>query len=335
MSSFEEYLNENSPRVDAYIDEYYPQGCHPDMDRYLLDFLKAFTDNGGKRHRPLICELACMAVGGQREDVQSAAAALEHFHSSALIHDDIADESLLRRGEPCLYVTQGVGLAINAGDLALSLLTGAVVMDPSYSDAVKIRILQEFNEMAFRTIQGQALDVGWARDGRFDITVEDYLVMATHKTAFYSGGIPLAVGAIIGGGTEEQIETLRSFGMATGLAFQIQDDLLNLVGDAELVGKDYRSDITEGKRTLSVVHALQDSPDSGELAAILASHTDDPAQLQRAVDIMVQAGSLDFARAYAMELVDNVTNDLRQVLEPSESRDLLESMAEYFVNRMH
>ena len=84
--------------------------------------------------------------------------------------------------------------------------------------------------MIVRTIEGQALDLGWVRDGRFDISVDDYLDMATHKTAFYSGATPLAAGAIIGGGSDEQIEALRAFGLHTGLAFQIQDDLLNLVG---------------------------------------------------------------------------------------------------------
>ena len=87
--------------------------------------------------------------------------------------------------------------------------------------------------MTRRTIEGQALDIGWARDGRYDITPEDYLVMATHKTAHYSGAVPLAIGAIIGGGAEAEIEALRNYGLDTGLAFQIQDDLLNLVGNEE------------------------------------------------------------------------------------------------------
>ena len=125
--------------------------------------------------------------------------------------------------------------------------------------------------MTTRTIEGQALDIGWARDDRFDLTVEDYLVMATHKTAFYSGGVPLAVGAIIGGGTEEQIDALRSFGMAAGLAFQIQDDVLNLVGTREATKKDFRSDITEGKRTLVSIHALQHAEDGERLLEILSA----------------------------------------------------------------
>ena len=129
-----------------------------------------------------------------------------------------------------MHITMGEGLAINAGDLALSLVTGTVLNDDLLDDSVKIRVLKELVDMTTRTIEGQAMDIGWARDKRFDITVEDYLCMAQHKTAYYSGAVPLAIGAIVGGGTEEQVEVLRSYGMSTGLAFQLQDDLLNLVG---------------------------------------------------------------------------------------------------------
>jgi geranylgeranyl diphosphate synthase type I len=189
--------------------------------------------------------------------------------------------------------------------------------------------------MTTRTIEGQALDIGWARDGRFDLTVSDYLTMATHKTAYYSGGTPLAVGAIVGGGSIEQVETLRSFGMATGLAFQIQDDILNLVGKKEAVKKDFRSDITEGKRTLIAVHAIEHSPQSKELINILASHTIQPTMLSIAVDIMKSAGSIDFAHDYATGLVNNAKAELAEALEPSKPKELLLSMADFFITRMN
>lgn len=146
-----------------------------------------------------------------------------------------------------MHLTQGEGLAINAGDLALSIVNGIVMRDPLLSDSMKVRVAIELVSMAQSTVEGQALDIGWARDGRYDITPEDYLVMATHKTAHYSGAVPLAVGAMVGGGSEEQVEALRAYGLDTGLAFQIQDDLLNLVGTKEAKEKDYRSDITEGQ----------------------------------------------------------------------------------------
>ena len=335
--TFEKYLERYADSVGDLVNSFIPKGSHPDMDRYLYDPMLAYSRNGGKRHRPLICFAACMAVGGDASRALSAAAAIEHFHTAALIHDDIADGAELRRGEPCAHLTQGLGLAINMGDLGLQLVNGTVVKDPDLDDATKVRVLAELIEMTKRTIEGQALDIGWARDGRYDISPEDYLVMATCKTAHYSGAVPLAIGAIVGGGTETQIEGLRNYGLDTGLAFQIQDDLLNLIGQAESTKKGFRDDITEGKRTLVVVHALQKlgEADRGRLVEILSSHTKDPAELDEAVRIMTECGSIDYARNYAENLTSIAKNRLVDMIGPSSARDLLISMADWFVSRLN
>lgn len=334
--SFEEYLASYADQVGELINAFIPRGSHPDMDKYLYDPLRRYSQNGGKRHRPLICFAACLAVGGNAERAVSAAAAIEHFHTAALIHDDIADEAELRRGEPCLHLTEGTGLAINMGDLGLSLVNGTVIEDPILDDATKVRVIKELIDMTRRTIEGQALDIGWARDGRYDITPEDYLTMATHKTAHYSGAVPLAIGAIVGGGTDTQVEALRNYGLDTGLAFQIQDDLLNLIGKTESTKKGFRDDITEGKRTLVVVHALQnaDEADRKRIIEILSSKEKGPAVLEEAVQIMQKSGSIDYARSYAENLTSIAKNRLIEMVPPSDSRDLLISMADWFVNRL-
>lgn len=334
--SFEEYLASYADQVGELINAFIPHGSHPDMDKYLYDPLRRYSQNGGKRHRPLICFAACLAVGGNAERAVSAAAAIEHFHTAALIHDDIADEAELRRGEPCLHLTEGTGLAINMGDLGLSLVNGTVIEDPILDDATKVRVIRELIDMTRRTIEGQALDIGWARDGRYDITPEDYLTMATHKTAHYSGAVPLAIGAIVGGGTDTQVEALRNYGLDTGLAFQIQDDLLNLIGKTESTKKGFRDDITEGKRTLVVVHALQnaDEADRKRIIEILSSKEKDPEVLEEAVQIMQKSGSIDYARSYAENLTSIAKNRLIEMVPPSDSRDLLISMADWFVNRL-
>ena len=334
--TFEDYLKAYADPVGELINSYIPHGTHGDMDRYLYDPLYHYSENAGKRHRPLICFAACLAVGGDPDRAATAAAAIEHFHSAALIHDDIADEAELRRGEPCLHLTEGLGLAINMGDLALSVVNGPVVNDPLLEDAVKVRVIKELIAMTCRTVEGQALDLGWARDGRYDITPEDYLTMAIHKTAHYSGAVPLAVGAIVGGADDEIVEALRSYGLDTGLAFQIQDDLLNLVGTDEAKKKDFRSDITEGKRTLVVVHALQNAaPEARErLVEILSSKERDPEVLAEAVAIMEETGSIDYARTFAEDLTLNAKARLAGALPPSQYRDLLVSMADWFVNRL-
>ena len=246
-SPFTGFLNRHFEEINRHLVSFFTDKTdNADIEAYLYAPLGRFSANAGKRHRPLICMLACQAVGGDFHAAISAAAAIEHFQSAALIHDDIADNGQLRRGEPCMYLTEGEGIAINCGDLALSLVTGTVLDDDSLDNHMKIRLLHELVDMTTRTIEGQALDLGWVRDQRFDLTVDDYLRMATLKTAYYSGATPLACGAIIGRGSSEQVEALRAFGLNTGLAFQIQDDLLNLVGKKEARNKDFRSDITEG-----------------------------------------------------------------------------------------
>lgn len=335
QNEFAAFLNKHHHQVDELIASYYKgRGEHSDMGRYLYGPLSAYSANGGKRHRPMVCMLGCAAVGGDPRAASSAAAAVEHFHIAALIHDDIADGGELRHGEPCLHITQGIGLAVNDGDLALSQVTGIVLRDDRLDDATKVRVLGELVDMTTRTIEGQALDIGWARDGRWDLTVDDYLSMATHKTAFYSVAVPLACGAIIGGGSSEQIEALRSFGLATGLAFQLQDDLLNLVGDKESVQKDFRNDITEGKRTMMVVYALQDPAVSGELREILSAHTADPDRLARAVELMEAAGALEYVRAYSLDLTRKAKHALEDVELSRKPKELLMSMADFFVERL-
>ncbi len=332
--TFEEYLTSYADQVGNLINSYIPEGTHPDMEHYLYEPLRDYSKNGGKRHRPLICYAACSAVGGNMQYATTAAAAIEHFHTAALIHDDIADEAQTRRGESCLHLREGIGLAINAGDLALSLVNETVMSDPLLDDSMKVRVLRELQKMTQHTIEGQALDIGWARDGRYDITTEDYLVMATHKTAHYSGAVPLAIGAIVGGGSESQIEALRNYGLDTGLAFQIQDDLLNLVGSEESTKKDFRNDITEGKRTLVVVHALQNSPEKDRLIEILSAKEKDAQVLDEAVQIMEDAGSIEYARVYAENLTSIAKNRLTDMVPPSDARELLVSMADWFVSRL-
>lgn len=331
MASFELFLKTHHKKIDKHLATYFQAGSTQDMTRYLYGPLAEYSANSGKRHRPLICQLACEAVGGDPNKAQRSAAAIEHFHTAALIHDDIEDDAKTRRGEPCLHIKEGEALAINAGDLALSLVTGSVVSDDQLDDATKLRVLDELIAMTTRTIEGQALDIGWARDKRFDLDIEDYLLMARHKTACYSGAIPLAVGAIIGGADEPTIESLRSFGMAAGLAFQIQDDLINLTGSDK--SKDFRIDITEGKRTLVAIHALKNSSESSELLSILEAHTTDEALKARAVEIMERSGSLDYARQYALSLVTEAKSELNIALPESRAKDILLSMADYFIDR--
>lgn len=337
---FSSYLAERLPAIEQCVMDHVPTPMcaseqDEDLNRYLYGPIAGFIHTGGKRIRPALCLLGAEAVGADPQVCHPVAASVELFQAAALIHDDIADKSELRRGVPCMYITEGMGLAINAGDSALVTVTASVLRDERYDPAVRLRLLDEIVTMEEHTLEGQALDLGWARDGRWDISVEDYLAMARRKTAYYSAAIPLAMGAICGGGTDEQVEGLRSFGMACGLAFQIQDDLLNLVGDADEQGKDFRSDVTEGKRTLVMVWALEhlDEPGRQELVRILSSATTDTNDLARAVELAEQSGAIEHAHTFALELVECAKVELDRISIADEPRHVLRSMADFFVKR--
>ncbi|MGI6756240.1 MAG: polyprenyl synthetase family protein [Atopobiaceae bacterium] len=354
-SLFQEFLIRERPQIDTAVMAALPHGELPhgglphgqdatatahageknDLSRYLFSPLDGFVARGGKRTRPALALLGAQASGGSDACALTVAAAVELFQSAALIHDDIADEGETRRGAACVHVEEGIGVALNVGDSALVATFARLIRATEFAPDVRLRLLEELLSMEERTLEGQALDLGWARDERWDISVDDYLYMASHKTAYYSAASPLAMGAIAAGATDAQVEALRAFGMSAGLAFQIQDDLLNLVGDGAAQGKDWRSDITEGKRTLVVVQALErlSGEKRQELVALLASHTQDAGELADAVAIMDATGAVRDARRYAHELIAQAKRELMAAPLARDAQETLCSMADFFVER--
>ena len=341
---FVDYLGRRLPLVeralaDAAASPLADGGISDDLSRYLYAPLERFTASGGKRVRPVLALLGAEAVGGSAEDALSCAVAVELFQSAALIHDDIADEGELRRGEPCLHRVEGTGLAINAGDLALTQVFEVVLSDDRLDADRKLRALADLALMERHTLEGQALDLGWVRDGRWDVSPEDYLYMVTSKTAWYSAAMPLHVGAIAGGGPADAADGLLEVGLAAGEAFQLQDDLLNLTGDAEAQGKDFRSDITEGKRTLAVVWALAhlDGQNRDELIGLLDGQVTDARDLGRAVELIERGGGIEHCRELAWERAGEARRAAHGLAQSGrisvEARDLLCSMADFFVER--
>jgi len=333
---FVEYLLQTTPDIDRSLHGYLDVvSRHSPLRTYLYDILDEFITRGGKRARPAMAMLACEAVGGDPNKAMSAGCAIEFFHAAALIHDDIMDASQLRRGQKCAHIVHGEPLAINAGDYALGLVCTIVVRDPLLDDATKLAVLDVIGEMSARTVEGQALDVGWVRDQVYDLAPADYLRMALGKTGYYSGIAPLKAGAIIGGGTAREVEALQEFGRDSSIAFQIQDDLLNILGDVDTMGKDYLTDVLESKRTLMVIHCLSvaDPADRQRLADILhLGHDKTLEHAAEVVDLLNRYDSLGFARRTAHELITEACLSLDHIPD-TPARDVLVSMSDFFLER--
>ena len=301
-----------------------------DVDTYLIKPLNEYLSAPGKELRPTLCRIGCEIVGGSSKSAESACTVLELFHSAALIHDDIEDGALLRRGRPAFHRMHGPAIAINAGDYLLVRAATLLLDDAEMPDRTKLEVLGELSEMACVTIEGQSLDIGWARDGRWDMGIEESVHVARCKTACYTCSAPLAIGAIIGGGEPWQIETLRSAGEDAGVAFQIFDDIDNLTRSAAEAGKDCGSDIAEGKRTVIAAHALANSPRAAELRAILSSPECGLEDIARAIGIMNESGSVSFARSLAADYLGAAIARIEAAFENSPFRTELVSVLASF-----
>ncbi len=336
VERFLAYLAAARPVIDRSLHEYLDVvEASSSLHTYLYGILDEFVARGGKRVRPAMAMMACEAVGGEPKRALPSGCAVEFFHAAALIHDDIMDGSELRRDAATAHIVHGVPLAINTGDFALGLVCTIVVRDKGLDDRTKISVLDAIGEMSARTIEGQALDVGWVRDDVYDLTPDDYLYMALGKTGYYSGISPLKIGALVGGASPEQQAALEHFGKNAAIAFQIQDDLLNLTGDEQSTGKDYLNDILESKRTLMVIHALESTQGAQRerMVSLLRRGTQKTdAEVREVVELLQDVGSIDFARQTARTLILEARSYLIPLPESS-ARDALASMADFFLER--
>lgn len=229
-----------------------------------------------------------------------SAAAIELVHTALLVHDDVEDDSELRRGEPTLHRLYGRASAINAGDGLAVIALGALrdnerVLGPRLAN----RIWSEFDVMARHTVNGQARELGWQRDGRTDLGPDDYLDLIMQKTCWYTTLLPLRVGALIGSRGAADLAPMTRFGFFLGAAFQIRDDVLNLVGSEAVYGKEALGDLREGKRTLMLIHLLAAAaPADRERVAgflALAPAQRSPAVVAEIIAMMHAHGSVEFA----------------------------------------
>ncbi len=308
----------------------------------LYDAARHYPLAGGKRVRPFVVLRATEAVGGDPEKALYPAAAVEFIHNYSLVHDDIMDMDELRRGRPTVHKVWGINMAILAGDLLFSKAFEAVAKAKVDPDK-KARILEVLVKTSNELCEGQALDIEF--ETRDEVTVDEYLKMISGKTgALFDGSA--TIGAIVGTDNEEYIQALSKWGRNVGIAFQIWDDVLDLIADEEKLGKPVGSDIRKGKKTLIVSHFFQNASedDKAEFLKVFGKYAGDAKgdalihdervkeEVERAIELLKKYGSIDYAAQYAKNLVKEA-NEALKVLPESEARRDLELLAEFLVER--
>ena len=324
-----EILKQYSANIDQEIEQALVNVDPPD----LREASQHLTMAGGKKLRPTLVILSCEAVGGDPNSALKTAAAMELIHTFSLIHDDIMDQDEKRRGKAAVHVLWGDPMAILAGDTLFSKAFETVLRSEENMVSSN-RILPALNivvDSCIKICEGQALDMGFAQ--RLDVMESEYLLMIYKKTAALIAAATKA-GAILGGGTPEQINALAEYGRLIGMAFQIQDDYLDVASQEEDLGKPVGSDIVEGKMTLLVVHALSkaSSEDKNILLTILQDGEEE--NVPRALEILEKYGSLHYAWEVAQKDVNHAKN-LLDILEDSPAKNALLKIADFVLERTH
>ncbi len=275
--------------------------------RYLYDLVPLYPLRPGKGFRPSLCLATCAAFGGAVEAALKSAVALELFHNAFLVHDDVEDGSLTRRGQPTLSAEHGLAIAVNVGD-AMNVLSIEPLMANLVTLGAEVTwdVLVEIQHMVKQCVEGQAMELGWVHENAIALADVDYLRMTLKKTCWYTCIHPCRIGALIASRGAIDLDRFNRFGYFMGAAFQIQDDILNLVADEAKYGKEIDGDIWEGKRTLMLIHLLNSAaPHERERLHTFLSRP----RSQRALPdvrwvhrLMKKYASIEYAAASAHEL---------------------------------
>lgn len=285
----------------------------------------------GKRLRPMLCLLACAEMGGDPIQALPAATAIELLHNFSLIHDDVEDGDETRRHRPTVWKIWGVPQAINAGDAMFALAFAAIqrLARRDVSADQTLQALNLFTQTCLKLTEGQHLDMSFEQ--RMVVSVGEYMRMIQGKTAVLVGA-SVAIGALIGGAAAPQVKALQQFGESIGLAFQIQDDILGIWGDPEETGKAAGNDILRRKKSLPILHALNHDRVSEQFETLLDKDLS-PAQLPKALDLLEQAGTRQFAEAAMHQQHEVGLAALHQALGERTQNSTLLALTDGLLNR--
>jgi octaprenyl-diphosphate synthase len=290
----------------------------PTIGRYI-------QTSGGKRIRPAVLLMASRLSGYEGDRAVLYAAVVEFIHTATLVHDDIIDDSELRRGRLAVHSRWGNDITVLLGDyLYIKSMSMALMHDT-------LDLVRVLCDVTLRMIEGELYQL--TKNGDAHITEEEHLEIIRRKTAYLFGGCA-QIGGMLGGVTREQEEALRDYGFNLGIAFQLVDDLLDFTGDAKTLGKPIGADLREGKMTLPLIHLLAQGSKAGETIVrdIMTSRSAADDQWSELLDMLQEHRSIDYAERRAVDYAERAKKPL-YLFPPSAERDALLALPDYVLQR--
>ncbi|NIO44710.1 MAG: hypothetical protein GTN36_04115 [Candidatus Aenigmarchaeota archaeon] len=347
-------LAEKKPTIDKIIEKWIPKQFDMDFMNFVFGEAKykfnldcvnktitepiwEFLDRGGKRWRPSLFLLTVEALGGDKNKVFDFVVIPEIIHNGTLFVDDIEDRSEIRRGKPCTYKIYGLDVTINTGNMMyylplMPLLKHKDKFDPETLLKVHETYVREMTNLGL----GQAMDIAWHNGmcNADNLTEEEYLQMCAFKTGTLAR-MSAKIAAILSGADDELIESIGNYAETVGIAFQIQDDILNLVEGEFTDKKGLGEDITEGKRSLPVIRSLRkaNENDRKRLLGILKMHTTDQKLRDEAIAIIKKYNSVEYAKEKSRNMIREAWRGLDKLLPESEAKTKLKAFADYLIER--
>jgi len=326
MIDAKEYLKMMSTELDQPIKSY----IGDEEPKVLMDASKQYPYAGGKRMRPAMAVACCRAVGGDASKAIPLAVAIEYIHNFTLIHDDLMDGDEKRRGMTTIHIGYGMPTAVLAGD-ALFAKAYQIIADLDVP-AEKMRdTLQYVAQAVWDLARGQQMDIN--NEGQI-VSEEVYLETIKLKTSVLFAAAA-AGGAIIGGASPDEVKAINQYAIDLGLGFQMFDDYLGVAGDSSKTGKSVGNDIRKGKCTCMVTHTisvLKDEALLNEFKSILGNADATDEQCARAMQIMKDAGSIDYNLDLARKKVEDAISRI-EFLPESEDKEFMIALAKYAVDR--
>jgi geranylgeranyl diphosphate synthase type II len=319
MTDFKELISEFTLRFNT--------AHFPAQPATLYEPCNYFLSMGGKRIRPILTLMGNELFGDIHEDAYMVAGAIELFHNSTLIHDDVMDAAPLRRGEPTVHAKYGLNIALQTGDVML-------IKAFEYLNKINVtylkRIVERFTETAKEVCEGQQYDMDF--ETKDNISIEEYIRMIGLKTSVLLAA-SLEMGAIIGGASEGSCRHLYQFGLNLGIAFQIQDDYLDAFGNPEKFGKEVGGDIKQNKKTLLLLHTLQtaDAQQKQALLSLMKNNADDT--VEKVSAIFKACGADAKAEQLKNEYMQKAYEHLEAVAVTSVRKKPLLELADFLVKR--